>query len=298
MEGKGQYKYSAGCHRPEYETAAAFGVNCANTNTDSICMVNDICNRAGLDTISTGATVAFAMELYENGILTKQDTDGIDLRWGNHQAMVELTLKLAHREGLGNILADGVKVAAEKIGKGSEKFAVHIGGQEVAMHDPKILGSGRRSTAAARYKMDATPGRHTTLFGPMSFVDMHFLNMTGLCHFGRWPENHTLLVGIFNAITGWNYSWGDMLKAGERIVNLRHAFNLREGINELKWPVHPRIVGEPPQTVGPLAGVSADVEAQVYWCLGALDWDRVTTKPSKAKLLNLGLEDVAKDLWP
>ena len=89
-----------------------------------------------------------------------------------------------------------------------------------------------------------------------------------------------------------------MAQVGERILNLRHAFNLREGINELKRPVHPRIVGKPPQLVGPLAGVTADIEAQVYWSLGALDWDRVTTKPSKEKLLYLGLDDVAKDLWP
>jgi aldehyde:ferredoxin oxidoreductase len=297
--GEGEYKYAAGCHRPEYETTAAFGVNCANNNTESINMANDICNRAGVDTISTGTAVAFAMELYENGILTMKDTDGIDLKWGNHQAMIAITTKLAKREGLGDILADGVKRAAEKIGKGSEKFAVHIGGQELGMHDPKILrGDRRQSIAAARYLMDATPGRHTALFGPVSFVDMHFLNSAGLCHASRWPENQERMVGIFNAITGWNYTWEDMLKAGERILNLRHAFNLREGINELKWPVHPRIVGKPPQTVGPLAGVTADIEAQVYWCLGALDWDRVTTKPSKAKLFSLGLDDVAKDLWP
>jgi aldehyde:ferredoxin oxidoreductase len=89
-----------------------------------------------------------------------------------------------------------------------------------------------------------------------------------------------------------------MQKTGERIANIRHVFNLREGINELKWPVHPRIVGIPPQTAGPLAGVTADMDAQVYWGLGALDWDRFTTKPSKAKLLSLGLDDVAGDLWP
>jgi aldehyde:ferredoxin oxidoreductase len=128
---------------------------------------------------------------------------------------------------------------------------------------------------------------------------MHFQNAAGLCFPGRWDQNPDQLVGIFNAVTGWNYSWSDMLKAGERIANLRHAFNLREGINELKWPVHPRIVGKPPQTAGPLAGVTANIEAQVYWCLGALDWDMVTTKPSKTKLLSLGgLDDVANDLWP
>jgi len=296
--GTNAYKYTAGSHRPEYETTAAFGVNCANNNTESILMANDICNRAGMDTISAGTTVAFAMELYENGILTNKDTAGIDLKWGNHQAMVAMTEKIANREGLGDILADGVKRAAEKIGRGAEKFAVHIGGQELGMHDPKIPGTGRQSLKAARYLMDATPGRHTALFGPVSFMDQHFLNCTGLCHASRWPDNKERMVGIFNAVTGWNYTWEDMLKAGERVDNLRHAFNLREGINELKWPVHPRIVGKPPQTAGPLSGVTADIEAQVYWGLGALDWDRETTKPSKAKLLSLGLDDVAKDLWP
>jgi aldehyde:ferredoxin oxidoreductase len=296
--GEGEYKYAAGCRRPEYETAAVFGANCANSHTESINMANDICNRAGLDTISAGSVIAFAIELYEKGILTKKDTDGIDLKWGNHQAMVAMTMKLAKREGLGDILADGVKIAAEKIGKGSEKFAVHIGGQELGMHDPKLpAGTGPRSITAARY-IDATPGRHMAQLGPVSFIDMHFLNIAGLCVMGRWPENQARLVGIFNAVTGLNFTWDKILKAGERITNLRHAFNLREGINELKWPIHPRIVGKPPQTSGPLAGVTADIEAQVYWCLGALDWDRVTTKPSKTKLLSLGLDDVAKDLWP
>jgi aldehyde:ferredoxin oxidoreductase len=296
--GEREYKYAAGSHRPEYETATSFGALCLNNHTESIIAANDICNRAGLDTISTGSIIAFASELYENGILTIKDTENIDLKWGNHQAMVAMTLKLANREGLGDILADGVKIAAEKIGRGAEKYAIHIGGQEVAMHDPKMPGNRHKTMTAARYQMDATPGRHTSEFGPESFMDRHFLNVTGLCHFGRWPENEELMVGIFNAVTGWNFTWNDMLKTGERIATMRHAFNLREGINELKWSVHPRIVGKPPQTAGPLAGVTADIEAQVQWGLGALDWDRQTTKPSKAKLLSLGLDDVANDLWP
>ena len=101
-----------------------------------------------------------------------------------------------------------------------------------------------------------------------------------------------------NAVTGWDCSIDELLKIGERIANMRHVFNLREGINPLKLKVHPRIIGKPPQAEGPLAGVTADIEAQNYWNLGALDWDRVTTKPSKKKLQELGLEDVAEDLWP
>ena len=293
--GEGEYNYAAGSRRPEYETLASFGSNCANGNIEAISMVNDICNRAGIDTISGGTVLGFAIELYENGILDKKDTDGIDLKWGNHQAMVTMTEKLAIREGLGDFLADGVKVAAEKLGKGSEKFAVHIGSQELGMHDPK-LNTPWLPVAAARYQMDATPGRHTQNFGPSGF-SRHILNAAGLCMFSGFDFNDRW-VGMFNAVTGWKCTAGDLRKAGERIANLRHSFNLREGINELKWPVHPRIIGRPPQTIGPLAGVTADIEAQVYWCLGALDWDRVTTKPSKVKLLSLDLEEVSKDLWP
>jgi aldehyde:ferredoxin oxidoreductase len=90
----------------------------------------------------------------------------------------------------------------------------------------------------------------------------------------------------------------EMLKAGERIYNLRHAFNLREGINEMKWNVHPRIIGKPQLTTGPVKGITADLDAQVMWNMGALDWDRLTAKPSKAKLLSLGLDDVAKVIYP
>jgi aldehyde:ferredoxin oxidoreductase len=143
--------------------------------------------------------------------------------------------------------------------------------------------------------MDATPGRHTQQFGPNSFSN-HVLNSAGICQFGAFFGDS--IVGVINVVTGFNFTMNDVQKAGERILNMRHAFNLREGINELKWPVHPRIAGIPPQTTGPLAGVTADIEAQDLWALGALDWDRVTTKPSKAKLISLGLNDVAKDLWP
>jgi aldehyde:ferredoxin oxidoreductase len=244
--------------------------------------------------------LAFAIECYENGILTAKDTDGIDLKWGNHRALVAMTEKMAKHEGLGAILAQGVKVAAEKIGRGAEKFAVHIGGQELGMHDPKLAGMGT-NMGAARYQMDATPGRHTQSFGPDAWRT-HFINSTGLClmgaGFGPPPPGGDKFLGMLNAITGWDCTPEEIKLTGERIGTLRHAFNLREGINPLKWPVHPRIIGRPPQTRGPLAGVTADIEAQVYWGLGWLDWDRFTTKPSKAKLLLLGLDDVAVELWP
>jgi aldehyde:ferredoxin oxidoreductase len=299
-EGSSEYKYAAGSRRPEYETAASFGVNCGNNNIEAIAMANDICNRAGLDTISAGTVIAFAIECFENGILTQKDTDGIELGWGNHKGMIAITEKLARREGIGDILADGVKVAAERIGRGSEKFAVHVGGQEVGMHDPKLV-SPRGGFNISQYQMAATPGRHTAGFGPTSF-GKHITNSCGVCFtgfgFGSAPDTPPRLAAYMKAVTGMDMTPQEMLKAGERIANLRHAFNLREGINQLNWFVHPRVIGVPPLTAGPLAGVTAATDSVIYWNLGALDWDRVTTKPSKAKLLSLGLDDVAADLWP
>jgi aldehyde:ferredoxin oxidoreductase len=295
-EGIGEYKYAAGVRRPEYETQGAFGACCGNTNTDSINMANDICNSYGLDTISAGTVIGFAIELYENGIINKKDTYGIELKWGNHQAMIAMTEKMAKREpGLADKLADGVKVAAEKIGKGSEKFAVHIGGQELGMHDPK-LGLGM---AFVRYQLDATPGRHTAGFGPMGGFVQQIVNSSGLCLIGfGFGSGVAKLAAFMNAVTGLNYSPADVLKAGERIENMRHLFNLREGINELKWYAHPRTYGDPPQKEGPLAGVTIPIQAQMYWSLGAMDWDYKTLKPSKKKLLELGMTREAEALWP
>ncbi len=292
-----EYEYPAGTRRPEYETYSSFGSLCLNNNLEAINMANHICNSYGLDTISAGSAIAFAMECYENGIITKEDTDGIELTWGNHRAMIDMTIKLAKRQGFGNILADGVKVAAQKIGKGSEQYAVHIGGQELGMHDPKLAGGMRSDRpTAARYQLEATPGRHMQGFGPSGFPT-HIVNASGVCLIGGFGRAMERITNFINAVTGWDNSVEEMLKAGERMANLRHAFNLREGINPLEWSVHPRIIGDPPQEEGPLSGVRADIEAQAYWSLGALDWDRVTTKPSKKKLLELGLDDVAEDLW-
>jgi aldehyde:ferredoxin oxidoreductase len=299
-EGAGEYKYAAGTHRPEYETLAAFGVMSLNNNTEALAMASHICDSYGLDTISAGTIIAFAMECYEHGLITKADTEGIELAWGNHRAMIAMLEKMARREGFGDVLADGVKVAADRIGKGAKEYAVHIGGQELGMHDPKFdAWFFADKPVAARYQMDATPGRHTAGFGPSNFPWL-IVNATGLCLHSTLvvanPDKY--MVGFMSAVTGWARSMDELLKAGERITNMRHVFNLREGINPLEYKIHHRIIGRPPLKEGPLAGVSADIEAQVYWNLGALDWDRKTTKPSKKKLLELSLDDVAQDLWP
>jgi aldehyde:ferredoxin oxidoreductase len=122
---------------PEYETMAAFGSNCEVSSLEVIVKANELCNKYGLDTISTGSVIAFAMECYENGILTEKDTNGLELKFGNANAIIPLIEMIAFRQGLGNILAEGVAKAAEKIGKGAEKFAMHVKGKEVPMHEPR-----------------------------------------------------------------------------------------------------------------------------------------------------------------
>ncbi len=314
-EGK-KYEYEAGAHKPEYETLCMFGSNCLNNNVESIIKANDICNRAGIDTISAGASIAFTIECYENGLITKEDTGGIEMTWGNHQSIIAMTEKLAKREGFGAIIADGVKKAAEKIGKGSEKYAMHIQGEELPAHDAK-LGYHYATT----YQMDATPARHTQGsegFVPPGLVDKfnsksfsgrgeahkrgsnlsHIMNSAGMCMFMYVTLPTAQAVPEFmSAITGWNVTLDDMLKTGERIANIRHAFNLREGLNPLKFKVPDRLLGIPPQKAGPLAGVTVDEKTMVDEYMMTMDWDTKTTKPSKKKLLELGLDDVAKDLY-
>ncbi|MFH1647554.1 MAG: aldehyde ferredoxin oxidoreductase C-terminal domain-containing protein, partial [Chloroflexota bacterium] len=315
--GTGDYKYEAGAHKPEYETMAMFGSNCLNENLDAIIKANDICNRLGLDTISAGACIAFAIECYENGLITKKDTGGIEMTWGNHKAIVAMTEKLGNREGFGDILADGVKIAAEKIGKDSGKYAMHLQAQEVPAHDPKYGWKW-----AICYRMDATPARHTQGGGisppglPLPELDPkaasgkaapyrilnglnHVVNATGLCQivYGTYTSID-VLVEFMKAVTGWDVTLDELIKTGERIATLRHAFNLREGLNPLRYDIPGRVAGRPPKKEGPLAGVTLDEATLDRELCEEMDWDPVTTKPSKKKLLELGLAEVAGELWP
>ena len=143
-------------HKPEYESVLALGGLSMNQDLESIFHLCDVLNRAGMDTISAGATVAFAIECYEAGILTKEDTDGLELTWGNTAAVIALIEKMVRREGIGDLLADGVKVATRKIGKNASEYAMHAGGQELPMHD-----SRNDPGYGVHYAVEPAPGRHT-----------------------------------------------------------------------------------------------------------------------------------------
>ncbi len=316
MKAGSQYKYPEGVHKPEYETLAAFGSMCLNDNLESIVKCNEICNRYGLDTISTGCTIAFAIECFENGIITTRDTDGIELRWGNHQAIVAMTEKLAKREGFGAVLADGEKKAAERIGKGAEAFAVHILGQEVPMHDPK------RFLHYAIAYLDSTPARHTqgsygfrpasgleyppypkdSLVGRGPAANMgsdfsHATSCLGFCIFGIGFMPADAVTDFVNLTTGWGLGMDDILKVGDRAANIRQAFNIREGVTADMHKFPGRVYGNPPLATGSTAGRSFDIDAIRRDYFSARGWDTETGKPSREKLLELGLDDVAKALW-
>lgn len=314
--GTGEYKYPAGAHKPEYETIAMFGSNCLNSNVESIIMASDICNRTGMDTISAGASIAFTMECYENGLITKKDTGGLEMTWGNHRSIIAMAEKMARREGFGDIIADGVRTAAGKIGRGSEKYAMHVGGQEFPAHDSR--GGAMFGRA---YGVDPTPGRHTQggsgpypeglvpEFDRMSWKGSgqpHFIstslchatNATGTCQFvlGGFPSYESFLEQI-KLITGWDLTVDEMVRSGERINNVRQAFNIREGL-KTPWVFPDRMMGKPPKKEGPRAGITLDREEMFREYMEAADWDFDTGKPSRERLLKLGLEDVAEALWP
>jgi aldehyde:ferredoxin oxidoreductase len=310
-------------HRPEYETLAAFGPMCMNDDFFSIVKLNDLCNRGGLDTISTGPVLAFAMECYEKGIITRKDTDGIDLKWGNGEAMIAMVNKMIAREGFGDILADGVKVASEKIGRGTEAYAIHVGGQEPGFHNALFLpgrGTGfvcdptpGRHTAAPMARIDAGPGAigpypelkiegfeqyQVKGKGPMSAKASCYLqtgSCAGIClfpliFFGNYP-----LIGFLNAVTGWEMTVADALETGARIQTLRQAFNVREGMDPSQVKLPQRLAGIPPKDEGPLAGITLDVDTLVreYW--EAMGWDSANGHPTQDTLERLGLARLVED---
>jgi aldehyde:ferredoxin oxidoreductase len=301
-------------HKPEYETLCMFGTNLLNDDLASIVKVNEICNNWGLDTISVGATIGYVIECYENGLLTKDQTDGLEMTWGNAEAIVAMTYKIAKREGVGDLLADGMKVAWEKLGKVGTEYAVHVGGEEVPAHDPRFTPG-----LASTYLLDATPARHTQggeLLGPVNFelIDrdkylytgwaenhsklvnsMHVVNAAGLCMFGYLSYDFSAIPEQLSAVTGWDYDLDEVLRTGMRIGTIRHAFNLREGHNPLTRNVPGRLVGDPPLTEGNVKDVTVDYKTLSREYLEYSGWDVHTTVPSEKSFRDLGMDDLIED---
>jgi aldehyde:ferredoxin oxidoreductase len=309
--------------RPEYETLVAFGTMCLNESVESIIRASDICNRYGMDTISAGTVIAFAMECYDRGIIGKEETEGIELNWGKSSAILELLEKMVRREGLGEVLADGVKKASERIGKSTEEFAMHVHGQEPGFHDPRLF-PGRGTL----YISDPNPGRHGVgifpavldrggILGPESVFRVpeleryqdyeakgplyafgadffQLISSAGLCVFGSLIPTASVAEFV-SAVTGWDFSAEEALTAGRRIQTLRQCFNCREGLRPIDFYLPKRLSIAP--SMGPYAGVNVDFAATKASYYAAMGWDLKSGMPYQRTLNELGLEKLTRDLW-
>ena len=311
-------------HRPEYESTIALGGLCLNEDADSIYYLNELLNRAGMDTISVGGTVAFAIECFEKGLLTPLDTDGLTLTWGNTEAIVRLVEKMVRREGIGDLLADGTRRAVERIGRDAGEMAVHAGGQELGMHD------GRYDPGFALHNVvEPTPGRHTigaymyyemfqlwrkipdlpdpslfylkgskyranrekAIMGAACSQYMNVINGAGCCLFGAFLGAHRIPVFEWlNAATGWDLSPQAYLTVGHRIQTVKQMFNIRQGIAPKDIRLSKRVLGEPPQQAGANKGRTVPLEKlrRYYW--REMGYEIDSGVPTDACLAHLGLD--------
>jgi len=318
---EGPYAVSNGS-KPEYETLVMFGPMCLIDNQEVIIKANHLCNLYGIDTISVGTAIAFAMECYERGVITREDTDGLDLTWGNVDAMLALVEKVGKREGFGAVLADGTKKAAERIGKGSKEWAINIGGEEPPAHDPRISPAW-----GTVYTCDPTPSRHTAghemwfaemrrkispypeLYYPDAvqedtqhkgklYADTHnyhdLVASAGLCYFISSLQSGYHTIEFIAAVTGWDFTLKEGLEAGRRIETVRQAFNLREGLTP-KYFAMPERITAPPAT-GPFAGRKVDFATAQKNYYKAMGWDPETGKPLESTLQELGIKELVGQL--
>jgi aldehyde:ferredoxin oxidoreductase len=300
---EGPYKTEG--RKPEYETIGAFGTMLFNTDAESIIKANDICDLYGIDTISAGTTIAFAMECYEKGIIGKEETGGIDLTWGNTPAILAMLEKIVRREGFGDALADGGQMAAKRIGKGAEKYAIHVHGQEPGLHDPRLF-----ALRGLSYLVNPTPGRHMTSMaslrlegegklGPYpelqrpegadedekigkihalaSSYSQAFVN-SGLCLFALSARSNFPLVEFICAATGWDFTPEEAIAAGKRSLALQQAFNTREGLTAKDFTLPDRVAAPP--SMGPYAGRVIDFNALKRSYYKAMGWDPETGRLS------------------
>ncbi len=315
-------------HRPEYETVNAFGALLLNNDMDAIYLINERLNRAGMDSISAGSTIAFAMECYEKGLLSKNETDGLDLSWGNISSILALVDKMIHREGIGALLADGVQEASRRI-SGSSAFAITAGGQEPGMHDPRmdpLLG--------VHFSADPTPGRHTVGSGgyynmlhlwevvpwapkvkPKSLKSDDYLaseengmkavagaaykqltDISGGCLFAMvCGYQHWRLFDYINAATGWNITPVQAMEMGLRSQTLRQLFNVRHKVNPIEFKMNERIAGNPPLQAGPNKGKSMPIADMMKQHWKTFGWDE-NGHPTQSTLKKLDLDEFMEQL--
>ena len=261
---------------PEYESLAALGPNLGVDDIVAVCKSNEICNYLGMDTISAGTTIAWAMECYENGILTPEDTDGLKLKFHDGDAVVTMLQMIANREGIGDLLAEGSLRASEKIGLGSEQYLTTVKGMEMAMHDPRHMPPMRAS-----YLLAPTGGDHMRQTGDKNGLR----NQVGMCHFLAYDEAQT--ETILNAVTGWGVDQAEMVTMAHRGLTLARLFNLREGLTRADDRLPKRFYDDLPKHKGLTDELLEQIVTDYYIEQG---WDPQTGQPTPETIRALGLE--------
>jgi len=314
---------------PEYETISTTGSYCGISDLRAISLANQICNSYGLDSIATGATIAFAMECFENGLLTEADTDGIKLRFGNSEAMLVMVEKIGKREGFGEILAEGSARAAIMIGPQSHSYLVTTKNTELPAHIPHSKKTLGLIYAVNPFGADHQSSEHDPMYeegaselclqrlsllsltdpqppGSMNEEKIRFaylselfysaLDTYGLCQF-VWGPSWQLygpveMADMLSAVTGWDVTIEEILKVGERRLNMMRAFNAREGYSRTD-DILPAKFEQPLQGKGPTAGVAypgLDLEGFKNFYYTLAGWDVRTGNPTPQKMAELGLD--------
>jgi len=312
----------------EYETLCSLGAKCGNSNLASIIKANVICDSMGMDTISAGGAISWAMECYEKGILAKENIDGLDLSWGNYHSIITLLEKIAKREGFGDLLAEGCKRAAEKTGKGSEYYAMHVKGMEIPAQDgrsqqsmglahvtsnrgadhlkgfPTIDETGYPGAAIKRYGKDKMPeiiDGIQTKYKPFVVKDGEefcaVIDSSGICKFGTLfpPAIYwDLLAPGIKYATGLDVDVPKLKKIGERIYNLQRCYNILLGISRKDDTQPERLLKEPsPSKRAKGHVVYLDKMLPEYYKLREWNEDGC---PARKKLEELGLGFAADKL--
>ncbi|MFC1988411.1 aldehyde ferredoxin oxidoreductase family protein [Chloroflexota bacterium] len=305
---------------PEYETLAALGTNCGVSDLKAIAKGNELCNAYSLDTISAGVAISFAMECFENGLLTTKDTGGVELKFGNAEAMVSTIEAIAKRQGIGDLLAEGVERAAQKIGGRASEFAMHVKGLEVPMHDPRVKAGLGLGYAVNPHGADHCTNIHDTMYtgpggrfeevaplgihdflpadelGPRKVAMFRNLNLIrvgqdhlGLCQFLGYNVNQ--VTNVLAAITGWNTSATEMMRVSERTMTTARLLNIREGFSAADDKLPDRFFQ--PKKTGVLSDShykSDELEKAKSYYYTLMGWDPKTGIPLPEKVEELGIE--------
>jgi aldehyde:ferredoxin oxidoreductase len=309
--------YKSIINGPDYETVFGFGSMCCVDDIKAICKADELCDEYGLDLMSASCTISWAMECFERGILTLEDTGGIDLSFGNAEAMIEVTELIGKREGIGALLANGCKEASRILGRGSERYAVHVKGLELAGHTPRPFasaavgyatgprGGSHHDARTTAEKLGLTDRTRLDDKGQLAAEVNHFLifnDSTVLCHlaetvWGPIGVNGNVMEAL-NAVTGWDLTPEEGTKIAERQWNMIRCFSAREGMGRKNDVLPPRMT-EDPIPEGPMKGAVmpvATLERLKNDYYSYRGWDLETGNPTPEKLTELGLEFAIKDV--